>query len=85
MLTNINEMKDWGLSFQNKKSAKIFYKILKEGVSIHSNEESEPNEEFLGKRDSLWSDEEEPRESEDGKPPFPDRECVFLGLNKTFV
>lgn len=59
-------MKDWGLSFQNKKSAKIFFKILKEGVPNQSSDESEPSEEMLGKRDSLWSDEEEPRESDEG-------------------
>lgn len=59
-------MKDWGLSFQHKKSAKIFYKILKEGVSAPSSDEAEPGEDLLGKRDSLWSDDEEPRESEEG-------------------
>jgi hypothetical protein len=60
-------MKDWGLSFQNKKSAKIFYQILKEGVITHSSDENLPNDELLGKRDSLWSDEEEVMVSDDGK------------------
>ena len=60
-------MKDWGLSFQNKKSAKIFFKILREGVPGHLSDEEEVKEDLLGKRDDLWSDEEDIQESEEGE------------------
>ena len=60
-------MKDWGLSFQNKKSAKIFFKILKEGIPNSINEDEKLNDDLLGKRDDLWTEEEEHHESEQGK------------------
>ena len=59
-------MKDWGLSFKNKKSAKIFYQILKEGVISLSPDTSVPKDELLGKRDSVWSDDELIPPSEEG-------------------
>ena len=59
-------MKDWGLSFQNKKSAKIFFQILKEGIPHLSNEENIIHEDLLGKRDDLWTDEDDAHESEKG-------------------
>mgnify|MGYP001793029133 CR=1 FL=1 len=59
-------MKDWGLSFQNKRSAKIFYQILKEGV-IRETSDSSSKEDLLGKRSDMWSDEEpEPQGSDEG-------------------
>lgn len=59
-------MKDWGLSFQNKKSAKIFFQILKEGVPNSSNENT-IHEDLLGKRDDLWSDDYDIPEPTQGK------------------
>ena len=60
-------MKDWGLSFKNRKSAKIFYQILKEGVPCVSSDEDPQKDHLLGKRDSLWSGDEVSPESEEGK------------------
>jgi hypothetical protein len=52
-------MKDWGLSFQNKKSAKVFYQILKEGyASDEGSDGSRHSDELLGKRSDMWSDDE---------------------------
>ena len=51
-MTNINEMKDWGLSFQNEKSAKIFHKLI---MSRRSDFDFEDGD-LLGKRDNIWSD-----------------------------
>ena len=75
-------MKDWGLSFQNRKSAKIFYHILKEGFAREGSQESQKSEDLLGKRDEMWSDEEdEARDaSEEGNKAVGDNDYFIMNL-----
>ena len=48
-------MKDWGISFEKEKSARIFYQILKEGKGYQDLEEKVG----LHKRGELWSGDSE--------------------------